>query len=827
MKKSVLFFTLSFLITVSCFAQKTGKSFSDIAVTNKGTSDWVSFHKNKDINPLNIFDYYADAFALNINDKMVLKNEKTDKLQMSHYRYTQQYKGLPVWGAEYIIHAVEGKAVKGNGKLVNDLNLNTSPVITPAQAIQKAIDYTGAQKYMWQDAANESMLKYIKNDAAATYYPVAELLIADKSCSRLPTNYKLAYRVDVFAEVPMSHKDVFVDARTGEILFTIDKIRNTDVPGVAVTKYSGTQNIITDSVSAGVYRLRSNTIGGGVETYNMNKGTNYGAATDFTDTDNYWNNVNANHDEVATDAHFATQMTYQYYLEKFGRHSYDDNNAKLISYIHYDNNYANAFWNGFYMTYGDGNGSSYSPLTSIDVCAHEITHAVTEHTANLIYQDEMGALNEGFSDIFGASVEFYATPSNADWFIGEDFDLQGNGFRSMSDPKSAQLPDTYHGQYWLFNDVFDNGGVHTNCGVLAHWFYILSDGKVGTNDIGNSYNVVGIGLDTAAQIAYRTLSYYLIPSSVYIDARQATIWAAEDLYGQCSVEAITVSAAWHAVGIGYPMSNYDLWMHSINYPKTACGLTNNEYIQARIIYNGCVASFLAGDTIPLAYKIDNGSIVNDTIILLANLNGGDTLDIIFNTPADFSDLGIHKIDCWVDYYNDNEPGNDSLFSYEFENKLQQNIDMGISHITAPVSACHLSEEIIKVVARFYGCDSLTAGDTITLGYRINNGNNVTEQTVIPYTLFPRDTFSYEFTTTYDFSNTGTYLIKAWTDFLPDTLHNNDTLVGLSIKNPITFLPIPLALKKQTCTIKFLFKPHPILMHLHPFPHIIQVLKGFR
>ena len=64
----------------------------------------------------------------------------------------------------------------------------------------------------------------------------------------------------------------------------------------------------------------------------------------------------------------------------------------LKSYVHYDNNYNNAFWDGQRMTYGDGNGTTFTPLTAIDVTGHEITHGLTTFTADLVYQNESGAL---------------------------------------------------------------------------------------------------------------------------------------------------------------------------------------------------------------------------------------------------------------------------------------------------------------------------------------------------------------------------------------------------------------------------------------------------
>jgi len=154
-----------------------------------------------------------------------------------------------------------------------------------------------------------------------------------------------------------------------------------------------------------------------VVTYNLAKGTNYGTATVFTDTDNLWNTT-TNQDDAANDAHFGAEKTYDYYLSVHGRNSYDNAGGNLLSYVHYSTNYNNAFWDGIRMTYGDGNGVTFSPLTELDICGHELSHGVTEYSSNLTYSYESGALNEAFSDIFGVTIDFYANGNNADWLIG-------------------------------------------------------------------------------------------------------------------------------------------------------------------------------------------------------------------------------------------------------------------------------------------------------------------------------------------------------------------------------------------------------------------------
>jgi hypothetical protein len=357
---------------------------------------------------------------------------------------------------------------------------------------------------------------------------------------------RLAYKLDLYAHEPMGRRLYFIDAETGAVLGKREIMHNVNTIGTAVTAYSGTRTIGVDSLSPGSFRLRETTRGLGIQTFNLNKGTSYGSATDFTDADNYWNNVNTAKDQYATDAHWGAEMTYDYFKNTYGRNSINNAGFAIKSYVHYSNNYFNAFWDGSRMTYGDGNSTdNYKPLTSLDVCGHEIAHGLTSYTANLNYSYESGALNEGFSDIFGTAIEFFASPSTANWLIGESFYT----IRSMSNPNAYGQPDTYKGTGWATGSS-DNGGVHTNSGVLNFWFYLLSQGGSGTNDKSFAYSVTGIGISKAAAIAYRTLTVYLTSTSQYANARTYSLQAATDLYGASSAEVVQVGNAWDAVGVG-------------------------------------------------------------------------------------------------------------------------------------------------------------------------------------------------------------------------------------------------------------------------------------
>ena len=300
----------------------------------------------------------------------------------------------------------------------------------------------------------------------------------------------------------------------------------------------------------------------------------------------------AHNDDIALDAHWGAEVVLEYWKNIHNRSSYDNLGTKVTNYVHYGDAYDNAFWNGTAMTYGDGSyqggqypDGSFAPLTSMDVCAHEIGHGVCEFTADLVYQRESGAMNEGFSDIWAASVEAYVLSQidgslNYDpWGIGEQIDERDGGLqpgeaasralRWMDDPKAAGDPDSYGGLNWIEPEcgtptlANDQCGVHTNSGVLNKWYYLLVTGSgqsfsLGYNkpsaddevsDAGNQYSVKGLGFLKASKIAYLGETM-LSPNAKFIEMREASILAAQILYGPGSNEEVQTTNAWHAVDIG-------------------------------------------------------------------------------------------------------------------------------------------------------------------------------------------------------------------------------------------------------------------------------------
>jgi len=506
--------------------------------------------------------------GLSTADEMRTSRVETDQLGFTHQKFAQYYQGIRVEHADYTVHAKGGTVESISGDYEKVSGLSTTPAITAEAALGRALASVGARKYMWQDPAEEAGLKRDENNAAATYLPQGELVIVrDGRVSTGTGPLVLAWKFNVYAQQPISRAYIYVDARTGEVVLKDAIIKHTAATGTFATAYSGNRTF-NDGTTTGGYFLREGTTRGqGIETYNCRKGNSYTSAVDFVDADNNWTAAeynNANFDNVAGDAQVGAQCTYDYWKNVHGRNSYDNAGAKIKSYVHFDDTpgdgvgYENAYWNGSVMTYGDG-ASRFRPLTALDVCGHEIGHAVCERTANLTYSNESGAMNEGLSDIWGASIEAYSVANlgvisggvkaKSTYLIGEEIDKQQAALRSMSAPRTLGQPALYKGQYWYTGSA-DNGGVHTNSGVLNYWYYLISAGASGSNELGNAFAVTGLGLDAAAKITFRMESVYMVASSTYAQARTYSIQAATDLFGAGSTQVTAVTNAWYAVGVG-------------------------------------------------------------------------------------------------------------------------------------------------------------------------------------------------------------------------------------------------------------------------------------
>lgn len=520
--------------------QEASTDFNGNAIFLKPTDAW------KNASDEQLPSYLSAAYGLK-STSGVAKTQVINDGEMEHTRFNQVIDGIEIIGADVVIHRnLKGEITGITGSMkqvVGDVN----PSFSTTVALQTAMRHIGEnQPFSWMDPDQEFMLREATGNPNASYYPQPRLVYAPIN-GDFNGEYVLAYRsvLQVGGENP-SRWVIDVNAVTGEVINHYNSIHTVAAIGTGSSLYSGSVSIGTDLVS-NVYYMRDVTRK--VETYNMNNGTQYNRATLFSRSTNTWS---ATAERAGVDAHFGASQTYDYFKNVHGRNSFDGNGATIKSYVHYSRNYNNAYWNGSVMTYGDGDGTTFTPLVTVDVAGHEITHAVTERTAGLVYQNESGALNEAWSDIFGTAVEFQAYGSNGNWLVGEDCytpNTAGDALRSMSNPNAEGQPDTYQGTMW-YSGTGDNGGVHYNSGVANHWFYLLSVGGSGVNDKGTSYSVTGIGIAKAARVAYVALASYMTSSTNYAGARTATLNAATQLYGASSAEVTQVGNAWTAVGVG-------------------------------------------------------------------------------------------------------------------------------------------------------------------------------------------------------------------------------------------------------------------------------------
>ncbi|MGO3182494.1 MAG: M4 family metallopeptidase [Aequorivita sp.] len=585
----------------------------------------VVFDESQSYSLQNSAQIFKEVLNPSPNTSFSILKQEQDPLGFTHQKMQQNFNGIKVEFATATLSSKEGMVQTLNSAYFPiAADFGTTPSISKSQALNSAIAHVGATTYLWQKPAEAALADDYKK-------PTGELVIFP-ALDNISESNRLAYKFDIYATAPLYRADVYIDAITGQFIMENKIIHHANVPATGSSLYNGNVSFTADNAS-GPYRLRQTADGNGIQTFDMNNGTNYNNAYEITS-----NSTNFTSNPTGVQAHFGAERTHKYFQQKHGRNSYNNAGAVIKSYVSYDYNYVNAFWDGSRMTYGDGDGTSYGPLVSLDICGHEIAHGVTSYSANLVYSYESGALNESFSDIFGESIEKFASGSN-DWLMGDQIGAGGSGgaLRSMKNPNAYSNPDTYKGSYWYAGSG-DSGGVHTNSGVQNYWFYILSVGKSGTNDKGNSFNVSSIGMDKAAAIAYRNLTVYLNANSNYSDARNGAIQSAKDLYGADSAEEIATTNAWYAVGVGAAYDGNGGGGGS-DYCASQGNNVNDEYI-GRVELN----------------TIDNASGAqkySDFTDISTSLSEGTTYTVTV-TPTWNGSKYNEGVAVWIDYNDDND-----------------------------------------------------------------------------------------------------------------------------------------------------------------------------
>ncbi|WP_188454939.1 M4 family metallopeptidase [Virgibacillus oceani] len=466
----------------------------------------------------------------NPGENLKVKSVQEDDLGMTHIRFNQTKNGVPIEGAEVIVHFnKKNEIVSVNG------HHNKA-------AANNAIDTAASIK---ADKALELAKSSVKAPETLAYEPTSDLVVYP-----FEGKNSLAYKINVnFLGDEPGNWFVFVDANTGEVidkynaLLHADEIKTKPHKGVGEGVHGDHRQLHTtmeiQSGQGTTFKLydESHENLEGIYTFDYNTGSL------FKNKSSSWKDE---YQRPAVDAHYNSETVYEYYLNEHGRNSLDGEGMAIKSYVHFGNNYNNAFWNGRYMTYGDGDGEYMVPLAAgLDVAAHEMTHGVISHSANLQYRFQPGALNESFADVFGALID------EEDWELGEDImaptaKAEGRiALRSLSNPDQFPVSEARapygDGMYPEHMDEFydmpinvDNGGVHVNSSITNHAAYLIGQ-QIGKHKLG--------------QIYYRALTVYLTPTSDFSDARNAIVQSAADIYGEGSTEVEAVENGFDEVGI--------------------------------------------------------------------------------------------------------------------------------------------------------------------------------------------------------------------------------------------------------------------------------------
>ncbi|MDR6241066.1 M4 family metallopeptidase [Aureibacter tunicatorum] len=473
-----------------------------------------------------------------------LKSQYTDHIGFTHYRYEQLFNGILVDGIEIVAHVKKGYVKTITGAIAHFPQESEGPT-TPGRQISEssvldiAKSHIGAQRYSWEPEPGS------RPGAPMPPAPQPEKVYLPRDISNLASGYRLAFKINVEAASELYHADLYIDAESGTVLYENSEIHYGDHTGNGTTNYEGVKQFITYRMNSSQnYKLSNFANGNNYTTKTLNGGKSYYFSDEIESTDNEWHFATPA-GKAAVDVHWGLERSLEIYRSDFSQNSYDNNGGEIECYVNYGNNLVNAFAKGNRLVFGDGE-DGLNPVTELDVVGHEFTHQVVRHTSNLVYSHESGALNESFADIFGTYIEIKTLGDESDWLLGSN--QEDGAFRSMSDPNSFRDPDTYRSTYW-HTSSFDNFGVHTNSSVQNYWFYLLSEGDKGINSVNFPYDVKPIGLEKAAQIAFRTMTVYLTKNSGYAHARFYSILATEDLYpNEPDVKAM-VMHAWDAVNV--------------------------------------------------------------------------------------------------------------------------------------------------------------------------------------------------------------------------------------------------------------------------------------
>ena len=484
------------------------------------------------------------------DEELRLKNIGIDENDNRHVRFHQMYKDLPVFGNEMIVHMNANNVVVGsNGSFIPELDIPDTPKISKDDAVKKIL-HDDPNNAEWVGAKPLLLVLFREEKPHLAWHLSVSGTDKDIYDNEIPAKW-----------------EYFLDALTGKVVWRYNNLKIHDIAvGSGTGNFSGNVSLNTshDHTTAN-YCLIDKTLPTNARIYTHDVNNKYPPGPVSCDPDNNWN---APEQKPLVDCHVYSRMVFDYFYLKHGRNSIDNLGADL--HIHGRCNYLNnAFWDGSIVKIGYGDGVTFGELCALDIIAHEWTHAVTEHEANLIYNGESGALNESISDIFASFID-------GDWLVGEDAWLKkviAPALRNMQDPtnggkynpadpigstQKGHQPDHMNDKY---SGSSDYGGVHINSGIINKVAYLIA--------VGGTHRGIkictGLGTDVLGKILYDAVCNHLTPTSNFAVLRDALLDALSDIYASDSSYdrwRSSIMNAFAAVGIGA----------SVICPPTVCSL---------------------------------------------------------------------------------------------------------------------------------------------------------------------------------------------------------------------------------------------------------------
>ncbi|HTE55290.1 MAG TPA: M4 family metallopeptidase [Kofleriaceae bacterium] len=457
-------------------------------------------------------NYDAELGLSDLDDYAVLRvREAQGAARMRHVRLQHIHQGLPVWGSDVVVHSANDYFLGIEGGVVKNLGqLDVAPALDSQDALA-----LGKADYATRDKRG-SQLAYSREQA--------ELVVFPGESGHPRVAWHVVFFTELQAGIQPGLWNYFVDAKTGDLLFRFNAIHTLSQasgPGGNPKVTRSWVNQLDVEPSGTQFQMNTTRL----RTTNMNHGTTGTGTTVVGPLANIG-------DAPINDAHGFAEATLGMMQDWYGHNSINDAGFKLISRVHYSNNYENAFWDGTQMTYGDGASTFYPLSGDPDVGGHEIGHGFTTFHSNLVYSGQSGGNNESFSDIAGTLTEFFVEGEGADFDIGRDIFKGNSALRFMCDPPAdgASIDNAA--------DFTPGLDVHFSSGVMNKAFCLASGGV----------NAPLANVRRMGAAWYEANDNHWTTGSGFTSACQGVLAAATSL-GFTPAEIAAISSAWTAVGV--------------------------------------------------------------------------------------------------------------------------------------------------------------------------------------------------------------------------------------------------------------------------------------